>query len=445
MIIEKNCVVYCVFVKRKKQEALWQKSRAPSFTGRVETIPVRRGRKALTNRLRYCIVYCVSNIPNDERKDGFQMTDDAAKEIKTERHGERLVELDLLKVVAIVAMIVCHAVIMLGAHHENYEGDLAYFIGDYVLGCYLAVAHAFMFAMGVGIVSTEKNRPADLVKRGVFLYLAGYVLNFFRYGVYALADGLIEGEFLEETAYAFLVQDIFHFAGLALVFTGVLKALRCREWQICLVGVALSFAGAPLAFLYSGNAALEYLLGHFVVTTEDGSTFAFLNWYVFVGAGLLFGRILRQTKDRDRLYRLLFFVSAPCTVVYVVLTFVFGAMFLCKNGWYYAVSFPEAVGLLSIDLTLLSSFYFLQKRLPERVLLLSTETSRNLTPIYFSQWCVIGFVDSIFCYLLGFVIPYPAAYAFGVALIVVSYWIAKGWRAMQRKIRRRNAPPEPTA
>jgi len=368
------------------------------------------------------------------------MTNDAVKEIKTENYGERLTELDLLKVVAIVAMIVCHAVIMLGAHHENYESDLAYFIGDYVFGCYLAVAHAFMFAMGVGIVFTDKNRPADLVKRGVFLYLAGFVLNFFRYGIYALADGLIEGEFLPETAYAFLVQDIFHFAGLALIFTGVLKALRCREWQICLVGVALSFAGTPLAFLYSGNAALEYILGHFVFTTEDGSTFAFLNWYVFVGAGLLFGRLLRQTKDRDRLYRRLFFVSAPCTVVYVVLTFVFGAMFLCKNRSYYALGFPEAVGLLSIDLTLLSSFYFLQKRLPERLLAVSTEMSRNLTPIYVAQWCVIGFVDSVFCYLLEFVIPYPAAYAFGVALIVVSYWIAKGWRALQRRIRRRKAP-----
>ena len=52
-----------------------------------------------------------------------------------------------------------------------------------------------------------------------------------------------------------------------------------------------------------------------------------------------------------------------------------------------------------------------------------------------AQWCVIGFVDSVFCYLLGFVIPYWAEYVFGVALIFASYWLAKGWRLLQGKMR----------
>ena len=136
---------------------------------------------------------------------------------------KRLLELDLLKVVAIVAMILCHAVYMLGVHLPNYETDVAYFIGDYVFGSYLAVAHAFMFAMGVGIVFSKKNKTLDLVKRGIFIYVMAFVLNFFRYGIYALIDGLIEGQFMEETVEAFLVQDIFHFAGLALIFTGAMK------------------------------------------------------------------------------------------------------------------------------------------------------------------------------------------------------------------------------
>ena len=350
---------------------------------------------------------------------------------------ERRYELDLLKVVAIAAMIVCHAVYMLGVHHENYEQSFAYFFADYILGCYLAVAHAFMFAMGVGIAYSKKNAPRDLVKRGIFLYVAAVVLNFFRYGVYALIDGLIEGVFAEETAYAFLVQDIFHFAGLALLFTGALKALKWKEWHIFLLGAVFSVVGAPLAFLFNGRPVWDYLLGHLVVTTEEGSTFAFLNWYVFVGFGLWFGRVLKETTDRDRLYRLVLTLSLPITAAYTVLSFVFGAMFLSKNGWYYAASLPEAIGLLSIDMTLLSAFYFLFKNVPTDKLSAFTETSRNLTPIYVSQWCVIGFVDSIFCYLLGFVIPYSAAYVFGVALIFVSCWMAKGWRRLQKRFRER--------
>ena len=347
---------------------------------------------------------------------------------------ERRYELDLLKDVAIIAMIICHAVYMLGEHIETYHQDVAYFIGDYVFGSYLAVAHAFMFAMGFGIVFSRKNKPLDLVKRGIFVYIAGFVLNFFRYGVYALIDGLIEGQFAEETVYAFVVQDIFHFAGLALLFTGALKALKLKEWHIFLVGVILSAIGAPLAFTFNGHPVLNYIIGHFVVTTEEASTFAFLNWYVFVGFGLLFGQILRQAQDKDKLYRGVLAISTPILAAYIVLSCVFGPFFLTKNGWYYAISLPDAIGLLSIDMTLLAVFYFLVKKIPKDKLSVPVEMSKNLTPIYVAQWCIIGFVDSIFCYLLGFIIPYWAEYVLGVALIFVCYWIAKGWRRIQRII-----------
>ena len=345
----------------------------------------------------------------------------------TRRH-----ELDLLKVAAIVGMILCHAVYMLGAHYADHDHDLAYFLADYVFGCYFAVAHAFMFAMGVGIVFSEKNKPLDLIKRGIFLYIAAFLLNFFRYGIYALIDGLIEGQFQEETVYAIVVQDIFHFAGLALIFTGAMRSLKLKEWHLALMGVIFSVIGGFVAFLYNGHPVLNYVIGHFIVTTEKDSTFAFLNWYIFVAFGLLFGKLLRDVKDKDKLYRIVLLVSAPIMIVYIALTCVFGTFFLTKNGWYYAIGLPDAIGLLSIDMTLLASFYYLCKKVPEHKLAVFIEMSRNVTPIYVAQWCVIGFVDSIFCYLLGFVIPYWAEYLFGVALIFISYWIAKGWRRIQR-------------
>ena len=84
---------------------------------------------------------------------------------------ERRYELDLLKALAIVAMIICHAVYMLGAHLPNYEADVAYFVGDVVFGSYLAVAHAFMFAMGVGMVFSKKTsrliRKSRQTERGI--------------------------------------------------------------------------------------------------------------------------------------------------------------------------------------------------------------------------------------------------------------------------------------
>ena len=345
----------------------------------------------------------------------------------------RLYELDLLKAMAIVSMILCHCAIRLGQHWPGFEQDLCYLIGDIVFGDYLAVAHAFMFAMGVTVNYSKKNSPGGLFRRGVRLYVLGFVLNFFRYGIYALADGLLSGTFMEDTVYALIVQDILHFAGLALMATGLFKRLRLKEVHILLIGILLSALGGPLAFVCQGSPVADYFLGHFLVTTEESSCFAFFNWYVFVAFGMWFGTVLRRTEDPDRFYGRLLRIACPVTAVYLALTGVLGPLFLTKNGWYYAASLPEAAGLLSIDLTLLGAFHFLLKRVDVSRLSVFITMSRNVKQIYCIHWCILGFIDSIFCYLLEITFSWPAIYGIGAALIVLSAWLAKRW-ADRKKI-----------
>ncbi len=361
----------------------------------------------------------------------------AAPEMKNaQRQSPRRNELELLKALSVIAMIFCHPVIRLGIHHAGYEKEFLFFLGDVILGDYLGVAHAFMFAMGVGAVYARKNAPADLMRRGVKLYLLGYALNFCRYGVYALAEGLISGTFEPETLEALFGPDILQFAGLALLFTGFLKRLRLRESHMLAVGAALSVIGTAVPFIDTGSFWLNWLLGHFVYTTWDASCFVFFNWYIFVAAGLLFGTILRGADDRDLLYRRLMTVSGCVMAVYLAASFRFGAMFLCRDRVYYAASLPEAAGLLSIDLFLLSAFYFLLKRLPASKLRVFLDMSRHLTPIYLIHWCLLGFIDSIFCYLLEIPFSWPAIYGTGAALTVLSAWLAKRWAD------RKNSPDE---
>ena len=351
---------------------------------------------------------------------------------KTENQTGRQVELDLLKALAIISMILCHCVIQLGLHQLGYEQDVRYWIGDYFFGDYMAVAHAFMFAMGVGVVYSRKSSPADLIRRGIRLYILGFVLNFFRYGIYALIDGLIEGEFMAETVYALIVQDILHFAGLALIATGLFKRLKLKENHIFLIGVLLSALGGPLAFVFQSGPVADYFLGHFITTTEESSCFVFFNWYVFVAAGLLFGAVLRRAENPDRFYGRLLCAACPVMVIYLALTAVFGPFFLTKNGWYYAASLPEAAGLLSIDLTLLGAFHYLLKKVDVSRLSVFVTMSRNVNRIYCIHWCILGFVDSIFCYLLGIVFPWPVIYLFGVTLIILSAWLAQRWAHRMR-------------
>jgi hypothetical protein len=58
--------------------------------------------------------------------------------------------------------------------------------------------------------------------------------------------------------------------------------------------------------------------------------------------------------------------------------------------------------------------------------------SRNVKQIYCIHWCILGFVDSVFCYLLGVVFPWAVIYLFGIALTVLAAWIAQRWTERKR-------------
>ena len=348
------------------------------------------------------------------------------------RETSRRPELELLKALAIISMILCHPVIRLGVHNPGYENEFLFFLGEEIFGKYLCVAHAFMFALGFGMIFMRKNTPKDLMLRGVKIYLLGYALNFFRYGIYNLGEGIFTGEFRSDILQAMFGMDILQFAGLALIFTGVLKKLKLREVHILAISGILSVIGSVIPFIDTGNYAGNWLLGHFIFTKFDACGFPFFYWYIFVAAGMFFGSILRGTDNPDRLYKRLMIVSCCVMVVYITLTFCFGVFFLCRDHEYYATSILEAAGLLSIDLSLLSAFYFLLKRFPASKFRVFLDMSRNITPIYIIHWCIIGFVDSIFCYLFEIYFPWPVIYLFGGILIVLSSWIAKLWTKRKR-------------
>ena len=346
---------------------------------------------------------------------------------------KRQYNLDLLKALAIISMVICHAVIQFAYHIPGYEQDMPYRIADIFFGDYLVVAHGFMFAMGVGIVYSRRQEPADNIRRGIRLYLLAFVLNFFRYGIYMLADAIIEGRFLKETYFAFFAQDILHFAGLAMILTGILKKWKLSPYKILGIGIALSAIGGPIAFVCHRQPVFDYILGHFIYTTYDGSTFALFNWYIFVAVGIAFGTILKRTEDKDRFYGRLLRISLAVMIVYIALTAVFGPLFMTKRHWCYAISLPESIGMLSIDMTLLSAFYFLLKKVDVSRFSVFITMSRNIKQIYCIHWCIIGFVDSIFCYLLGYVFHYPFMYLFSIPVLVASYWLAKWWNGRKRK------------
>ena len=345
----------------------------------------------------------------------------------------RELNLDLLKALAIFAMILCHCVIRLAAYIEGYENSFWYFFADVILGDYAFVAHGFMLSMGVCIIFSRNQEPTYLIKRGICIFILAYILNFFRYGIYVLIDGIIEGEFVEEVLDAFFCQDIFHFAGLALIVTGLLRLLKLKSIHILLIGIALSIIGSPLALVVNSNWVVNYFVGFLFFTPEACLTF--FNWYIFVGVGLVFGEVLKKTSNKDKFYKNLLIYSSIVAVVYITLTSIFGAMFLSKEHIYYACSILESIGLLSIDFTFLSIFYFLLKKKDQSRDYWYTKISKNTTIIYIIQWCIIGLIESVVVFLLGIVFPYWLTYVIGVILIVVSIVLADLFKKLKERKR----------
>lgn len=336
----------------------------------------------------------------------------------------RLQNLDLLKAISLVFMSLCHIVIRIASHTEGYEDDFVFVLADDIFGSYLGVAHAFMFAMGVGVIFSRNQSPTHLIKRGICLLLLSYILNFFRYGIYAIGLSIIEGEFISDTVLALTCHDILDFAGLALIVTGLFRLLKLKTIHILLIGIILSIIGGPLAFVLHYDWTFNYFMGFFITTTKDESCFVFFNWYIFVCVGLMFGELLKKTNNKDKLYRYILIASSVILTIYITLTSIFGFYFLTKENWYYACSFLEDIGFLSIDFFLLSMFHFLLRKKDINKEYWFTKVCKNITPIYFIHWCIIGFIDSIFCYLLEIEFPYYLLFILGIVVLITSIFLS---------------------
>ena len=273
----------------------------------------------------------------------------------------------------------------------------------------------------------------DLIGRGFKILIIAYVLNFVRSGMFFLSYDSLNGALTENSLKALFESDILQFAGLALIFTGVLKKLKLKETYIFAIGLILSMLGTMVAFTDTGNHAVNILTGLFIFTTHEAATFSFCNWYIFVAVGVLFGKILQDTKKKDKLYLWVLIVAGILMAAYIFMTVRFGMMPMSPGHMYYAASPIDAFGLLSIDFFLLSVFHFLLKMVNVSKLGIFVEMSKNINSIYCIHWCIIGALEFVFCFLLGWVPNYAVLYLCAIAIVIVSFLLARLYQSQKTK------------
>ena len=356
----------------------------------------------------------------------------------------RQYNLDLLKVIAIVAMVICHTVTVLSSARPGCENELGYWMAEIFFGEYFTVAHAFMFCIGIGFVYSRNKEPKMLCRRGLRIYILAYVLNFARNTGYVLITSLFDAEYLEMVGYSFFMQDILHFAGLAMMLTALFRKLKLDCRIILCISVVMSAVSQFVLWTDESSILVNALIGTFVPTSMDvTSAFTLCGWYVFVAVGICFGEVLQRTENLKHFYKRLLCFSSVILVVYIVATVKNGCFFLSSEENYYCASLAEAVGLLSIDFVLISLMYFAIEKVPPKAregmfLQVCLKMSKNLNQLYLAHWCIIGLLNAVLIYFLELPVPYWVSYLLVVPILILSYRIADVWtKQRDRKPARR--------
>jgi len=260
-------------------------------------------------------------------------------------------------------------------------------------------APVFMFCMGIGLVYTRHNSPSEFARRGIKLFITGYLLNIYRTAFVVgggLAGALGEHE-LFPLVWAFaLCVDILPFAGLAFLFFALMKRLNISTTLATLVVLLLLVVANALPVVGEGREWYSYIAG-LLWYQSNFTSFPLMQWLPFPMMGVLFGKKLKETDDKPRFYFLTLTIGA--------IAFALSTWIALRQGIdlrtffttdYFRMTPLSLAWSLGIVLILLPVYYFLVKDLGECWLRrLATFCSRNINKIYLWQWILITPISAL--------------------------------------------------
>jgi hypothetical protein len=229
--------------------------------------------------------------------------------------------------------------------------------------------------------------------RGLMILLLGYVLNIIR-EIIPLYIGIERGLFssLDLSPYSFLTillqVDILQFAGLALIFLGVLAALKINRWVYLPLALGFSLANPHLWNVQTGNTMIDYLLDP-LWGVDDYIYFPFFTWIFYPLIGVVVGNLLIRAKDKNIFYRVMFTIG----LCLLILGSIIGLTNLDFHlGDYYRHAIGSHLWMTGFVLVWWSLLYFGIQRftLPESIHNRIVFWSKNVTALYFIHWVIIG-------------------------------------------------------
>ena len=350
---------------------------------------------------------------------------------REETNLSRQWELDLARAVIIFCLGWVHVIIECTTD-EGLCSGIPYLFDTIIGGPF--GAPMFMFVMGVGMCYTRRNTPKDHFIRGVKLFVLAYILNVCRFLIPYLIGYAVTADaeyYIEPLLYKVLGNDIFTFAGLAMMLLALFIKLKLSKGVMlaiatvmCALGTLLNGvdAGSPL-----GNIFLGYLIG-----TEDAaemvhSYFPVMNWMLFPVFGYIFGHVLKHVKNKNLFY----LVIASPTIAIAIVYFIYGisaevGMFGEGQNCYYHMIFSDALASLCLTVGMMGVYHFVMKILPRKLFYFAWTISEYITPVYFTHWVLVSFTINVLIYIVrGTTLLRPwMSLALGLVIIIASIIIA---------------------
>ncbi len=317
---------------------------------------------------------------------------------------ERQIEFDIAKVVCILGMVYVHCFEYLTA--PEMEESAAYFVVAIVLDA-LFGAVTFMSSMGIGLAYTWKesvDNATKTMRRGLQIFLFGYLLNVLRYGIPELifAKSIPDFTFSKYVIVDTFQNDIMQFAGLALMLFGFLKRIKLSDKAIAIVALAMSLFSSFARFIYIDNIYVALFAGLFLnvespLGIDYGGVFSLTTWFIFVVGGYLYGKVLKHCKDKKKYYSIALPVSATIAAIYMLIAIPnkFGMM----NGnlsYFYQMTTFEALISFCCMIFATSMYYFISLALKDKAKRNITRMSSNINRIYCIHWIFVGWTEIIF-------------------------------------------------
>ena len=176
----------------------------------------------------------------------------------------RQMEIDLAKVVFVLMVAAVHITIDC-VPEEALSKGLPY-VFDSVIGGPM-IAPGLMFAMGACLVYSRRQGWKDIFHRGIFIFILGFVLNLCRYTIPDLIGYAISGDaerYLDPILYQTFNNDIFQFAGMALMTIALFLKLKLKDGVMVGIALLCSIIGTLLNGVDVGSVPGNMILGYFV-------------------------------------------------------------------------------------------------------------------------------------------------------------------------------------